>query len=116
MKDYNEENNELELGNLKDISNESENKQFISLKNNYSKNDYYNEYYLPNNKNIIDEKDLSPKLNLSRYKTSKLFGITFYHIGNLYVFGFITFQMFNYKLIKIINIKILMVLQNQYFV
>ena len=103
MKDYNEENNELELGNLKDISNESENKQFISLKNNYSKNDYYNEYYLPNNKNIIDEKDLSPKLNLSRYKTSKLFGITFYHIGNLYVFGFITFQMFNYKLIIIKN-------------
>lgn len=34
-------------------------------------------------------KDIPVGINLSRYKTTKKFGITFYHIGNLYVFGFI---------------------------
>ena len=52
----------------------------------YSEKDYLNNFY---NKDFIEQKELSPKLNLSRYKTSKLFGITFYHIGNTYAFGFI---------------------------
>ena len=52
----------------------------------YSEKDYLNDI---NNNEIIEQNDLSPKTYLSRYKSSKIFGITFYHIGNTYVFGFI---------------------------
>ena len=89
MKEKNiEENNNKKLDNLEDNSNNDENMQFLQNKENYLKNDYFNNFF-SDDKILRDTNDLSPKLNLSRYKTSKLFGITFYHIGNLYVFGFI---------------------------
>ena len=89
MKEKNiEENNNKNLDNLEDNSTNNENMQFLPNKENYLKNDYFNDFY-SDNKIFRDTKDLSPKLNLSRYKSKKLFGITFYNIGNIYVFGFI---------------------------
>ena len=88
MKEYNiEENYDLRIGNFKDYSMENTKMQFLPVKNNYSNNNSFDEYYLSNNKNIIEEND--SKFNLLIYKSKKLFGVTFYQIGNLYVFGFI---------------------------
>ena len=65
--------------------------------NNIDKNDVESKQLLYNNKNNtpstkehfkgLDETN-NFQSNLSRYKTTKKFGITFYHIGKLYCFGF----------------------------
>ena len=39
--------------------------------------------------NINNDKNISYSFEHSKYKTSKLFGINIYHVGNLYVFGFL---------------------------
>ena len=91
MEEINCESNNNNPDNIKEISNEiyNEEKQFLSFKNVNSNNEYLNDDNTYFNNNIIESNEFSPKLNLSKYKTTKLFGITFYHIGNLYVFGFI---------------------------
>ena len=66
------------------LKNKIENKELLSLKNINSKNNNYN-----NNRGILEFNDIPLGLNLSRYKSIKKFGITFYHIGNIYAFGFI---------------------------
>ena len=88
MNENNIEDNNKKLDKLDENSNNNENKSFLPEKNNYLKKDYFNDFF-PTDKVIRDPKELIPQLNLSRYKTKKLFGITFYKIGNLYVFGFI---------------------------
>ena len=83
-----EDNNIKKINNFNDNSNNDENKQFLPNEDNYLKKDYFNDFYF-NNTIMRNPKDLIPKLDLSRYKTKKLFRITFYKIGNIYVFGFI---------------------------
>lgn len=64
--------------------------------NNIDKNVGENRQLLYNNKNNISSKDNLKcfneinnfQQNLSRYKKIKKFGITFYHIGRIYAFGF----------------------------
>ena len=70
--------------NFKENPNKSENNPLMSSKTDTSKQNYFKDYFQD-----MKEQDSSTKLNLERYKSTKLFGITFYHIGNLYVFGFI---------------------------
>ena len=87
-------NDILKINNFDEsIKNDIENKELLSLKNNNSKNKNSNNFNnlnnFNNNKEILDFKDIPIGLNLSRYKSKKIFGITFYHIGNIYAFGFI---------------------------
>lgn len=91
MEEINFERNNINPDNIKELSNgiNNEEKQFLNFKKINSNNEYFEDYNTYINNNSIDQNDFSPKLNLSRYKTTKFFGITFYHIGNLYVFGFI---------------------------
>ena len=80
MDEITEKNNILD----ENLKNKIENKELLSLKNINSKNNNYN-----NNRGILEFNDIPLGLNLSRYKSIKKFGITFYHIGNIYAFGFI---------------------------
>ena len=88
MDEITEKNNILD----ENLKNKIENKELLSLKNNNINNVYsnnYNNYNNNNNRGIIDFNNIPLGLNLSRYKSIKKFGITFYHIGNIYAFGFI---------------------------
>ena len=66
----------------------SENEQILSPKT----NNVLNIQNIPNMQNIINNKKISFSFDHSKYKRTRLFGINFYHIGNLYVFGFITYN------------------------
>jgi hypothetical protein len=54
-------------------------------------NEYFNDLInnSNNNNNSMEKNNISSKLELSRYKSKKLFGINFYYIGNVIVFGFV---------------------------
>ena len=89
MEETIEKNNIRKLHNFDESLND-ENKELLSQKNNNTNNIYSNNInYNNNNNSILDFKDIPEGLNLSRYKSKKLFGITFYRIGNIYAFGFI---------------------------
>ena len=65
-----------------------ENKEFLPFKKEKSKNDYFNNLNeINNNKDAIYLNDYSINSDLSKFKSKKLFGITFYYIGNLYAFN-----------------------------
>ena len=68
-----EENNNIDI-------NVGENKELL----------YNNKNDTPSKKDYLKSLDENNNFqsNLSRYKTTKKFGITFYHIGKLYAFGF----------------------------
>ena len=71
--------NNFEENNNSDINVGENNQLLYNNKNNTpSKKDYFKG---------LDEAN-NFQTNLSRYKTTKKFGITFYHIGRLYAFGF----------------------------
>ena len=76
--------NNPKLKNYENNKNNNENIEFISIKNSN-----INILNTENNKNIIEKKNSCSLSELSRYKSTKLLGINFYHIGNTYVFGFI---------------------------
>ena len=61
-----------------------ESEHFATFKN-FNLNVLNNE----NNTNIIEAKNTFSISDLSKYKSTKLLGINFYHVGNTYVFGFI---------------------------
>jgi hypothetical protein len=100
--DENDENNENNTINInidksekEKNKNDDENKQLLSEHNIYNQNEYYedlkqNNNNPTNNNNDIKEYNLkySFDFDLSRYKSTKIFGIPFYHIGKIYVFGF----------------------------
>ena len=71
--------------------NQSENVQLLSEKNsniiNIQNNTSNNSDYNNNNPN---DKIISYSFDPSKYKKSKLFGINFYRVGNLYIFGFLS--------------------------
>lgn len=75
--------------NLEDNTKENyENKELLPLKNGNPKNDYFNNLNeVNNNKDAIYLNDYSINSDLSKFKSTKLFGITFYSIGNLYAFN-----------------------------
>ena len=50
------------------------------------RNNSYNTCYISENNNM---KNISLSVDLSKYKKTKLLGINFYRIGNIYAFGFI---------------------------
>ena len=82
------ENNKNNNGNtyeMKEINNENNN--FLSVKISDYKQNKSTELKTDNNKNIKKEIDYSS--DLLRYKSTKILGMNFYHIGNTYVFGFI---------------------------
>jgi hypothetical protein len=65
-----------------------ENKELLPSKKLNSKNDYFNNLNaINNNKDVIYLNNDSNNSVLSKFKSSKLFGITFYYIGNLYAFN-----------------------------
>ena len=72
--------------------NPAENFQLLSEKN----SNIINIQNIPNNNNNSNngnnntDKIISYSFEEMKYKKSKLFGINFYHIGNLYVFGFLS--------------------------
>ena len=79
--------------------NDNENKHLLSDENIYKQNEYYKDLKSTNNNNTNNNNNNkltdhshnhnhSFDLNLSRYKSKKIFGIAFYHIGKVYVFGF----------------------------
>ena len=81
--------NNLEAEEKNKNNNENENKHLLSNPDRYRQNEYYKDLYKNNNNNnTFEQKDSSYHLDLSRYKSTKVFGITFYHVGNIYVFGF----------------------------
>ena len=64
------------------------NKELLPFKNMNSKNDYFNKLSEINyNKDGIYINNYSNNSDLSKFKSTKLFGITFYYIGNLYAFN-----------------------------
>ena len=72
----------------KDNRNDNENENLLINQDRSQQNDYFKDL-IRNNNNTTDQKDSFFQLDLSKYKSTKVFGITFYKIGNLYVFGFI---------------------------
>ena len=65
-----------------------ENKELLPSKKLNSKKDYSNNLNeINNNKDVIYLNNDSNISDLSKFKSSKLFGITFYYIGNLYAFN-----------------------------
>ena len=64
---------------------QSENIQLFPSK----KSDVLNIQNIPNNLENNSNKIISYSFDHTKYKRTRLFGINFYHIGNLYVFGFL---------------------------
>ena len=69
-------------------NNQSEDIHLFSSKNNDSINIENNQ----DNPDITPSKTISYTFDHNKYKRTRLFGINFYHIGNLYVFGFFNFN------------------------
>ena len=66
IKQENDEKKEIKIS-------QNENQKFLSERN---------------NSNVLNNKNISYIFDHTKFKHSRLFGINFYHIGNLYVFGF----------------------------
>ena len=77
-------NHENEVKNNHKIE-QNENIQFISERN---ANNILNVQNNPNSLDNNNIENISYSFDHTKYKKSRLFGINFYHIGNLYVFGF----------------------------
>ena len=77
-------NHENEVKNSLKIS-QNENQEFIPERN---ANNIINAQNNSNNKNNHNNKNISYTFDHTKFKKTRLFGINFYHIGNLYVFGF----------------------------
>ena len=83
-------NNNLDSDDLeKQNSKINDENQRLFIKERQIQNEYFNDLCQNSNNNNMMEQNHNCELDLSRYKSTKKFGITFYRIGNVYVFGFI---------------------------
>ena len=78
IKQENDEKKEIKIS-------QNENQKFLSERNN---SNVLNNKNKNNNMTNLTKKNISYIFDHTKFKHSRLFGINFYHIGNLYVFGF----------------------------